>query len=124
MLAYLRGESGAERVAASLSERAVTCYAHAINLAEVYYDFLRRADERTAKRAIAVLSTDGLQERQDMGRRFWQRIARLKAHGRLSLADCCCLALAQTLGGTVVTSDHREFDPFVPLGLCPILFIH
>ncbi len=103
MLAYLRGEPGAERVAASLSDPSVTCYAHAINLAEVYYDFLRRAD--------------------DMGRLFWQRVAHLKAHGRLSLADCCCLALAQTLGGTVVTSDHREFDPFVPLGLCPILFI-
>lgn len=123
MLAYLHGEPGAAAVAASLSDRTVVCSAHAINLAEVFYDFLRNADERTARQAIAVLIADGLRERQDMGRRYWQRVARLKARGRISLADCCCLALTQHLGGTVLTSDHHEFDPLVPLGLCPILFI-
>jgi hypothetical protein len=25
--------------------------------------------------------------------------------------------------GEVITADHREFDPLVPLGLCPIRFI-
>ena len=58
-----------------------------------------------------------------MNRRFWQRVGGLKARGRISLADCFCIVLAQELSGEVVTSDHHEFDPLVPLGIVPIRFI-
>jgi hypothetical protein len=27
------------------------------------------------------------------------------------------------VGGDLVTSDHHEMDPILPLGLCPVLFI-
>jgi predicted nucleic acid-binding protein len=47
----------------------------------------------------------------------------VQARGRISLADCFALALAERVGGTLVTSDHHEFDPIVPLAICPILFI-
>ncbi len=123
MLAYLKGETGASVVEALLRGPAETCYAHAVNLCEVYYDFLRRTDARTAEHAIADLLTDGVIERQDMGRRFWRRVGQLKARGGIALADCFCIALAQQLSGEVVTSDHHEFDPLVPLGVCPINFI-
>lgn len=43
--------------------------------------------------------------------------------GKISLADCFAPALAIRTGGTLVTSDHHEFDAIVPLGLCPTLFI-
>ena len=58
-----------------------------------------------------------------MDREFWERVGAHKARGQIALGDCFCLALAETLGGQVVTSDHREFDPLVPLGICPITFI-
>ena len=54
---------------------------------------------------------------------FWRRVGEFKARGRISLADCFCLALAERLSGQVVTSDHKEFDPIVPLNIVPILFI-
>ena len=55
---------------------------------------------------------------------FWQSVGQLKINpGKLALADCFALALAICTGGTLVTSDHHEFDAVVPLGLCPILFI-
>jgi PIN domain nuclease of toxin-antitoxin system len=60
MLAYLRGENGAAVVASSLSNPTIICYAHAINLAEVYYDFMRQGNEQIARQAIAVLVADGL----------------------------------------------------------------
>jgi uncharacterized protein with PIN domain len=71
MLAYLKGEAGAPLVDALLKNPAEPCYAHAINLCEVYYDFIRRSDERTAREAIADLLADGVIERKDMSRRFW-----------------------------------------------------
>lgn len=122
MLAYLRGAPGAQVVGA-LFQRGAHCNAHSLNLCEVYYHVLREGDERQAAAAVSDLFADGVVERADMDRPFWQRVARLKSRGRISLADCHALALAQTLGGEVLTSDHHEFDPLVPLNLCPIRFI-
>jgi hypothetical protein len=62
-------------------------------------------------------------ECHDMNRSFWQRVGELKARGRISLPDCFCISLAQELGSEVVTIDHGEFDPLVPLGIVPINFI-
>lgn len=50
------------------------------------------------------------------------RAGRLKAHGRLSLADCFAIALARRTNAEVVTSDHREFDPVAAAGLCTVRF--
>jgi predicted nucleic acid-binding protein len=94
-----------------------------INLVEVYYDFIRRSNEASARASLAVLRGDGVIERRDMSRPFACQVARLKARGRISLADCFCIALALNLGGEVVTSDHHEFDPLVPLGIVPITFL-
>jgi PIN domain nuclease of toxin-antitoxin system len=123
MLAYLKGEDGAHVVDALLLDPAERCFAHSVNLCEVYYYFLRRSDEKTARQAVADLYADGVIERKDMSRRFWQRVGEHKARGRISLADCFCIALAQHLSAELVTTDHHEFDPLVPLGLCPIHFI-
>ena len=73
--------------------------------------------------AIDSLYADGIIERRDMSRRFWQRVGILKARGRISIADCFAIALAQELSAELVTADHHEFDPLVPLGLVPIRFI-
>ncbi len=123
MLAYLKSEPGGDVVNALLQNPAESCYAHIINLCEVYYDFIRQSDEKMAREVIKDLFSDGIIERKDTSRRFWFRVGQLKARGRISLADCFCIALAQELSGQVVTSDHKEFDPLVPLDLCPIRFI-
>lgn len=124
MLAFLRREPGALRVDNLLAEPDGICYAHAVNLCEVYYDFLRTDDLPTARQAIAILLAAGVSPREDMTADFWQQVGDLKVNpGRLSLADCFALALALLLGGTLVTSDHHEFDRIDTLGLLPILFI-
>lgn len=123
MLAYLKAEPGGALVDTFLRDPSSQCYAHVINLCEVYYDVLRRSDEKTARAAIEDLYADGVEERKDLSRKFWHRVGQLKARGRISLADCFCIALAQELSGEVVTSDHKEFDPLAPLGICPIRFI-
>jgi hypothetical protein len=92
-------------------------------LREVYYHFLRGHDALTARGMIDKILADGVSERTDMDRPFWERVGVHKARGRIALGDCFCLALAETLRGQAVTSDHAEFDPLVPLGICPILFI-
>ena len=123
MVAYLNGETGASVVAGLLGDSNNVCYAHVMNLCEVYYGTLRATDEHTARAALSTHYADGVTVRRDMNQCFWQRVGRLKARGRISLPDCFCIVLAQQIGGEVVTSDHHEFDPLVSLGIVAILFI-
>jgi predicted nucleic acid-binding protein len=123
MIAYLRGETGGEVVAALLADPNTECYAHAFNLCEVYYGYVRTTDKKTAQQVIATLRADGIIFRRDFSLPFWQAVGDLKATGGISLPDCVCVILAQHLGAEAVTSDRGEFTPLVPLGLCPIRFI-
>ncbi len=124
VIAFLTGEAGASIVTRLLTNVNNLCLIHAVNLCEVYYDTVRRTDIETARQDLAALLSGGLNLRTDMDTDFWQSVGELKVcPGKISLADCFALALAQREGGTLATSDHHEFDPVVPLGLCPILFI-
>jgi len=124
LLASTRAEPGGHVAEGLLADPNADCIVHSVNLCEVFYDGLRRSDLPTAQQAIADLFALGLTERPDMDMAFWQSVGQLKVNpGRISLADCFALALAIRTGGTLVTSDHHEFDAIVPLGLCPILFI-
>jgi predicted nucleic acid-binding protein len=124
MIAFLRGEPGADVVRLLLRDPDNTCYAHAINLCEVYYDFARGADAATARAAVQDLLTHGVVPREDLDAAFWQRAGDQKALlRRVSPADCLRIALAQRVNDALVTGDHHEFDAPVPLGLCPIRFI-
>ena len=100
MIALANSEPGADVVDALLADSLNDCYAHALNLCEVYYDAYRRSDETQAQRVITDLFGLGVIERRDLNVAFWQQAGNLKAvHRRVSLADCCAMTL--TLRRTV-----------------------
>jgi len=112
IIAYLRGEPGADAVSAILIDPSHVCLAHALNLCEVYYDFYRSNGETAARDAVRDVLALGVQLRSDLSIDFWQMAGALKATvRRIPLADCFAVALAQATGGSVLTSDHHEFDP-------------
>ena len=123
MIAYLRAESGGEVVRSLLMDPNAKCVAHAINVMEVYYDFLRISDGEAAEAAIASLLTDGVVIRDEMDPEFWKDAGRLKVNHKLSVADTFCLALARRLGCELYTTDHHEMDPLVGKNICKIRFI-
>jgi len=124
IIAYLRGESGADAVSVVLVGPTHECLVHALNLCEVYYDFYRANGETAARDAMRDIFSLGVQLRNDLSMDFWQAAGTLKATvRRISLADCFAVTLAQSLGGTVLTSDHHEFDPIAAQGICAFAFI-
>jgi PIN domain nuclease of toxin-antitoxin system len=124
MIAYLRGEAGADTVSSILSDPADQCLAHSLNLCEVYYDFHRASGESVAREAIQDLISVGVGPRDDLTFEFWQTVGALKAtRRRLSLADCFAITLANSVGGSVLTSDHHEFDLPASDRLCSVTFI-
>ena len=124
MIAYLRAEPGGQVVRDLLQNTAHQCVAHAINFCEVYYDFWRASNQNAAEAAITDLMGLGIEERTDMDSEFWHEAGRLKAvHRKVSLADCCALALARRLGAHLVTADRHEFEQLLAAGVCRIDFI-
>ncbi len=89
MLAFLRDEPGGAVTEALFLDPTTLCVAHAVNLCEVFYDFLRTSGEVAAQKAIADLLIIGLQIQEDMDAEFWQSVGRLKVNpGRIAPERC------------------------------------
>jgi PIN domain nuclease of toxin-antitoxin system len=124
MIAFLRGEPGADVVEHYFEPQAHSLYAHALNLCELYYDFFRADGEASAESAVQDILLLGVHERNDMAPDFWRAVGKLKAeHRRVSLADCCALALARSLGATLLSADRHELEPLARASVCLVEFI-
>src|SRR5204863_3965514 len=99
MIAYLRAEPGGMVVRDILADTRNYCVAHAVNLCEVYYDFLRRHGRRAARGAMRDLSRSRVRTRRDMSSSFWTSISDLKGTQKVSLADCFAIELANRVAG-------------------------
>ena len=123
LFALMDNEIGAANIAKILRDNPGTCYVHAYNLTELYYVYLRRGGVTMAEAALQKLKQIGIITRYDIDEGFWKQVATFKANHPMSLPDAFCLTLACRIGGTLVTTDHNEFDPLVQHGYCPIRFI-
>ena len=124
LIALLKREPGHVVTRSLLFDRSASRLIHAVNLCEVYYHVVRLADETRASRALRRFEQAGLVTREDLDPRFWRGVARVKANlQRVSLGDSFAIALAQRVGGEVVTADHGEFDLVAARGVCPVQFI-
>jgi hypothetical protein len=109
----MSGEPGGAVVEELLADPRNECFAHAINLCEVYYDACRRSSPEIGARLISDLSDSGVRFRSDMDLLFWQPAGRLKAEiKRISLADCFGLILSAVLNAEFVTADRHEMEIF------------
>jgi len=123
MIAYARDEEGTNFVERLLLDENQKCIAHAINICELFYDSLRLTDESTALAVIADFLNNGLIIHEDLDTEFWKMVGRYKVQYKISLADCCGLALANRLHADFITADHHEMDSLLNLGICTIRFI-
>ncbi len=122
LIALLRQESGAD-VIETLLTSPLNCFIHAINVAEIFYDISRGTDVSTARATIAKFVEGGLIERPDLDAAFREDVAQLKSDWRrVSLADCCGLALARRLDAEFVTADHHELDVLDAAHVCRFRF--
>jgi uncharacterized protein with PIN domain len=93
IVAFVRDEPGADVVESYFDHGAHELSVHAINLCEVFYDFMRAAGESSAESAVQDVKLLGVRERSE------QR--------RVSLADCCALTRSRRSG----SADADEIVP-------------
>lgn len=129
MIAYLRGETGADEVERRLEDASEPCFAHAVNVCEVYYKAMRRSGEDAAESAIRDLRGQGLEVSEHLSEHVWREVAQNKATiGSVPLADWFVVALTNRLNAAgldaeAVTADHPDFDLIAERGLCRVAFI-
>ncbi len=128
LIALLRLEPGAAAARRILREHRGECFAHAVNLGEVYTNFARYADEATASRAVDIVRAAGVITRTDLDDAFWQDAAGLVALARragrgLALGDAYGIALARRLGCAFVTAEHGEMEFVAAQGLVQVRYI-
>jgi PIN domain nuclease of toxin-antitoxin system len=125
IISLIKNEDGALIVRQALEAENNVCFVHAVNLCEVYYDCLRYYGNDPAEKLIASLIESGLVLRNDMDMDFWKAAGNLKARGRISLADCFAVSLAEREDAVLLTSDHHEFEPLLAVSGFPaqVLFI-
>jgi len=111
LIAYLRDEPGADRIADIFDDAQHTTFIHAITLGEVYYDTHRFSGVETAQQVLTDIPNLPVTVVRDLSNTLLTNAGNFKATHRISYADAFVLALAQQHGGSVVTSDHHEFDP-------------
>lgn len=123
LIAFLNDEPGAEIVTAVL-EDAASVEMSVINLLEIAYDSIRRSGEpQAAQELLNVVYQLPIKIHSRIDNEVFQHAARFKASFRISLADAFALALAETLGAAIATSDHHEFDPLESNGIARFIWI-
>ena len=114
LIAFLTAEEGSILVAkliAQASQGETELHLAAINLFEVYYDYLKRgANPTEAAEFLDALYNLPLTIADIFERPWLEKAANLKASYKISVADSLALALAQQLQALLVTADHHEFD--------------
>ena len=124
VVALLEGEPGAEVVESLLQQENSVFLLHAVNACEIFYHTYRRAGEARARGLTVLFQRLNLNLEPSLPSDLWESAGTIKAlQARISLADCIALALAIDRGGTLVTSDHHEFDSVAESGICPVQFI-
>ena len=117
IIALLRNETGGDVTRSFLEDTGITNLIHSVNLCEIYYDALRVYGESRADELLVTLQEAGLLVRDDMDEQFWKTAGRIKAGGRISLADCFAAALTLREDALLITADRHEFEPLATNGV-------
>lgn len=120
LIAFLTAEEGGLTVAQLISDaqyKQTTLHITAVNLFEVYYDYLKRgATTEEATQLLNEIYDLPITIANTIDRPLLEKAAELKTTFKISVADSFALALAKHLQIPLVTSDHHEFDAIEAAG--------
>ena len=109
IMAYLEGESAAERVADLISDahdEAAQVLMSVVNAGEIWYIIARRANPADADKAIRMIREIGIKF-IDPDWPLTKIAASYKVKGNISYADCFAAALAKQNKASLVTGDQE-----------------
>lgn len=113
LIAFLNDEPGKDTVREvlrqSLNNGSLVIMSK-LNILEVYYDVYRRCGEAAAADMLDTVAVSPIFVKSEISDEVLKEAGRLKASYRISIADSIALAETSVLKGSLLTSDHHEFD--------------
>jgi len=112
LIALVKNEKGASIVAdvyKNANNGSMRLYMNRINLLEVYYGFYRDKGKEYALGIMKQVEASSVLI-SEFDRDILLEAGRLKATYKFSLADSIVIAQTILLKGSILTSDHHEFD--------------
>lgn len=107
VIAYVRDELGGELVEDYVGRQSSNIAIHAVNLLEVYYKLATFGGEAAANDVMRDMAALGIKVYDQLDEPLRMRAGFFKLrYSFLSLADTVCIAYAEHIGATVVTSDR------------------
>jgi len=113
LLAMLRNEPGADKVAAAINAAnngEAEIIMNKVNLLEVYYDLYRSLGKEKADLISSEIKKRPVEINEEITDAIFNEAGRLKASYKISLADSIALAQAIVFDGELLTADHHKFD--------------
>ncbi len=124
LIAFFQREPGWEVVRDSFVQANASHLIHAVNLAELYYDYYNRDGREAAEGSLRRLKQMRIGIYRSMDTHIIREAAETKAlFRRISIADCFAVATARRARGVALTADRREFGPVASAGHCRVIFI-
>ena len=115
LIAHFAKENGADNVKNilknAIDDENTKVYMNKINLMEVYYDVIKSYNEREADKMLDVVKEMPIEIISELEDNVLKKAGQLKIKYKISLADSVALAETIIINGSLVTSDHHEFEP-------------
>lgn len=122
LIAYFKGEDGHERFAGILKDERNVLAIHAVNLFEVYCDYLRADGYEVAEEAWGRATTI-LAVVQKADEDFMKRVARWKVEHELGLGDAFAATTAEEYACHLVLADRNDFSAIEQAGTLQIVWL-
>lgn len=122
LIAYFKGEVGADVFANLIRDDRNILAMHSVNLCEIYYNYLRDDGLETAERAF-LQANEIVAIIEKIDQQFLKRVGRWKALYLGGIADSFAAATAEEYGCPLVTTDHNDFDPVEAQALLRIVWL-
>ena len=113
LIALLAGEPGAEKVRDIIQDAIdgkITLKINQINLLEVYYYVINVYDQNEADKALMKIKEFPIEIIVGLNGNVFNEAGRIKSKYKIPLGDSIAVAECIVEKGTLVTSDHSDFE--------------
>ena len=113
LLTFIYKESGYDVVRSALAQADsgnAEVYMNKLNLFEVYYNIIRTEGLQQAENVYSTSLKLPITIINKITDEVFRKAGQIKTQYSMSLADSIALGEAFTLGASILTSDHHEFD--------------
>jgi len=112
LIAFFHGEKGGENLKELFADSENVFYIHAINITEIYYDFLKRSSKQDAEMFLQDCKNLPIEIVWNITEDILKLASDFKTKYKISLADSYFLAISKLNSATPISTDHHEFDIF------------